>query len=231
MKAALYIMHAYRRYKLRSYITLLSQKFHNAKNMRDYGKSIKWPAPPLPLRKTIGALRNIYRRWHAYMILRKIPRNEWPQMKLKVTTASSLRGQRPYWGQSRKWEGNYLSMSVENTSCGLFNESVNNLKNIEHFSKVLFSSFVTKFNRFNKVAERVILVTDKSIYKLCSLKFKNLKEVIELNSVTGVSVSPGQDQLIVIHCGGNDFVISLHSEKKQDRVGELIGVLANRFYE
>lgn len=43
------------------------------------------------------------------MILKSIPKSEWPQMRLKVLTADALKGKRPLWGYSRKWEGNYLA--------------------------------------------------------------------------------------------------------------------------
>lgn len=166
------------------------------------------------------------------MILSKVPRAEWPQLKLKIMAASALKNRRPTWGQTRQWEGNYLSSHTENSSYTLYNESIKNLRNTQHFQNVLFSSFLTKFNRFNKVAERVLLVTDKALYKLDSTKFRNMKEGVDIVQLTGISVSPGRDQLIVLHCtGGNDFVVCLHSATKEDYVGELIGVLCNRYFE
>lgn len=224
------MVEAYRRKKLRTYIETLQKKFVNARNMRDYGKSILWPAPPLPLKDIAGLLRSAFNRWRAYMILSKIPQKEWPQLKLKISAASVLKNKRPSWGQARQWEGNYLGSHSENNNYSIFNDSVNNLKNTQHFSKVLFSSFVTKFNKFNKCAERVLLLTDKYIFKLDNLKFRNMKEGVALAELTGLSVSPGQDQLIVLHCpGGNDLVISLHNTSQEDRIGELVGLLCNQF--
>ena len=53
---------------------------------------------------------------------------------------------------------------------------------------------------------------------------------VAINSLTGLSVTPGQDQLIVLHSpGGNDLVISLHTSAKEDRIGELVGVLCNQY--
>lgn len=142
----------YRLKKMRQYISALEAKFKRAKSMRDYGKSITWPAPPLSLRATTKSLRHLYNRWRAHMILSKIPRSEWPQMKLKVTAASALMNKRNDYGINRKWEGNYLSTHMENNNYTVFNDAVNNLKNTKHFTTVLFSSFVTKFNKFNKVS-------------------------------------------------------------------------------
>lgn len=220
----------YRRKKLRVYVQTLQQKFVNAKNMRDYGKSIVWPAPPAPLRNITGLLRSACNRWRAYMILSKIPRKEWPQLKIKISAASVLKNKRPTWGQTRQWQGNYLATHDENNNYTTFNDSVNNLRNSQHFGSVLFSSFVTKFNKFNKCAERVLLLTDQYIYKLDNLKFKNMKEGVAVGEITALSVSPGQDQLIVFHCPkGNDLVISLHNNTQEDRIGELVGLVCNLY--
>nr|XP_023024555.1 myosin-IA isoform X1 [Leptinotarsa decemlineata] len=230
MKALMTMIKVYRMKKMREYITVLANKFHRAKSMKDYGKSIVWPAPPLSLRETTKSLRKLYNRWRAQMILGKIPRNEWPQMKLKITAASALINKRAHYGLNRRWEGNYLSTHLENTNYTVFNESVNNLRNTIHFNSVLFSSYVTKFNKFNKVAERIMLVTDQLIFKLDCEKFRNMKEGMSLGDLTGISVSPGQDQLIVLHClGGNDLVVSLHCQKQEDRIGECVGVICDRY--
>lgn len=232
MRALMTMVQAYRMKKMRTYVNTLQSKFVNAKRMKDYGKSIIWPAPPVSLQKTTKILKHFYNRWRAFMILNKIPREQWPEMKLKVIAASALLNKRPSYGINRKWEGNYLAAHGENNNYTVYNDAVNNLRNGQHFGKVLFSSFVTKFNKFNKCAERVILVTDQAVYKLDSLKFRNMKEGTNISDITGLSVSPGQDQLIVVHCvGGNDLVVSLHSLKQEDRIGELIGVLCSAYFQ
>lgn len=48
----------------------------------------------------------------------------------------------------------------------------------------------------------------------------------------GISVTPGQDQLLVLHCpGGNDLVVSLHCLKQEDRIGECVGNICNQFFK
>lgn len=230
MKALMVMIKAYRLKKMREYINTLQRKFVRAGSMKDYGKSIMWPAPPTSLRDTTKMLRQIYNRWRAQKILSRIPRSEWPQMKLKITAASVLINKRPEYGVNRRWEGNYLSTHADNNNYTVFNEAVNNLKNTKHFGSVLFSSYVTKFNKFNKVAERVMLVTDQALFKLDCEKFRNMKEGVAIGDLTGLSVSPGHDQLIVLHCpGGNDLVVSLHCQKQEDRIGECIGVICHRY--
>lgn len=51
------------------------------------------------------------------MLLRNIPRSEWPQLRLKVLTAEVLQNRRPEWGYGRKWEGNYLGLVITNIYC------------------------------------------------------------------------------------------------------------------
>ncbi|KAK4874738.1 hypothetical protein RN001_014098 [Aquatica leii] len=231
MKALMVMVVAYRNMKLRKFVNALQAKFAGARNMRDYGRSIQWPAPPRALRSIVGILRGAFNRWRAYMILSKIPKKEWPQLKLKISAACVLNNKRATWGQSREWHGNYLALHNENNNYTIFNQSVNSLKNSQHFQNILFSSYVTKFNKFNKCAERVLLVTDKYVFKLDSVKFKNMKDGIQIDSLTGLSVTPGQDQLIILHYpGGNDLVISLHGSTREEHVGELVGILCNQYY-
>jgi myosin-1 len=42
--------------------------------------------------------------------------------------------------------------------------------------QVLFSSYIQKTNRFNKCADRALLITDSDIYKLETKKFKPMRK-------------------------------------------------------
>lgn len=49
-----------------------------------------------------------------------------------------------------------------------------------------------------------------------------------------MSVSPGQDQLVVIHSNrGNDLVVTLKpiADPNEDRIGELVGVVSTRYFQ
>lgn len=89
------------------------------------------------------------------------------------------------WGQNRKWLGNYLSMSKENSQYSVYNSSVNNMKNVDHFKTILFSSFVRKFNHCNKMADRAIIITETGIFKIDGEKhkFKDMKRSIGIKEV------------------------------------------------
>uniref|UniRef100_A0A336LD10 CSON003595 protein n=1 Tax=Culicoides sonorensis TaxID=179676 RepID=A0A336LD10_CULSO len=237
MKAALIIMRYYRQYKLRSYVQYLADNFRHAKQMRDYGKSIQWPTPPLAGRFAEQQLRMLFSRWRAAQILRKYPRSEWPQLRLQIITASALKRRRRFWGQERKWTGNYLANTHENSNYNSYNTSINNLKNSNAFKCVFFSSFVKKFNHQNKSADRAIIVTETGIYKLDSAKnkFKTMKRSISIKEMTGISVSPGRDQLIVFHsANNNDLVVALQGENqplKEDRVGEILAHVCKKYMD
>lgn len=64
-----------------------------------------------------------------------------------MSATAALRSKRQYYGQDRKWEGNYLSQFNENSHNDIFNTSMNNLKNADHFKTILFSAFIKKFNK------------------------------------------------------------------------------------
>uniref|UniRef100_A0A1B6DEF2 Myosin motor domain-containing protein n=1 Tax=Clastoptera arizonana TaxID=38151 RepID=A0A1B6DEF2_9HEMI len=230
MKALLTIMKHYRNYKMRSYIAQLDRIFKNASRLRDFGKSLKWPAPSIAMKPHIPVLKKIYDLWRACMILRPYPRVEWPQLRMKINAACALKGKRSNWGQERKWEGNYLSNQSENADYMIYNSSIKQLKSKDHFNTVLFSSYVVKTNKFNKSTDRAILITDYAIYKLDLQKFKPMRRGMPIQEITGLTVSPGSDQLIVIHSNkGNDFVITLKCP--EERVGELVGALCTRYLQ
>ncbi|XP_052797829.1 unconventional myosin-Id-like [Mya arenaria] len=228
MRAIYFIMSRFRRYKMRSYIKQIVEKFRNVRKMRDYGKSIKWPTPPKVLSGWVGELQKAHNRWRANMILQKVPQDERPALQLKCSAHSMLRGQRSEWGMRRKWEGNYLATTKDNASTIDFVTKMTSLKSHDGFNKVLFSSYCKKVNKHNQCADRAIVITDRGIYKLDpKKKYKPMRSIIPLQQVTGLTVSPDVDQLIVFKLtDGNDLVICLNSPSHEERVGEVVGIMA-----
>lgn len=76
-------------------------------------------------------------------------------------------------------------MPNENTQYSLYNGSVNNMKNLDNFKTVLFSSFVRKFNHCNKMSDRAIIITENAIFKIDGEKnkFKDMKRSIAIKEV------------------------------------------------
>lgn len=151
-------------------------------------------------------LHNIYDRWRAFMVLSPFPREEWPQLRIKVSilngkflplrnflkttifflqisAASALKNKRSNWGSQRNWLGDYLSLSSEHEESFKYSTAVRATQRDERFNKVMFSSFVRKTNKFNKCADRAILVTDNAIYKLDTMKFKPMKKGMPIQEV------------------------------------------------
>lgn len=75
-----------------------------------------------------------------------------------------------------------------------------------------------------------MVITEQALYKLENAKFKNMKKVMNIAEITGLSVSPGKDQLIIIHSNhGNDFIASIVTT--DEKVGEVVGILSNAYYQ
>lgn len=100
-----------RRYRCRRYIGELQMELQ-----RNRGIIKRWPAPPRRVQAPL--LQAAYRRWRAYLTLKPIPRDQWPQLKMKIYAASALRGRRGQWGQARQWLGDYLADNKYNAKAG-----------------------------------------------------------------------------------------------------------------
>lgn len=124
---------------------------------KDYGKSLRWPNPPLVLRSAVKHLKSIHERWRAWMVIKRIPQNEWPQARLKViigysnfenslqsvfcvceqiTACEALCKKRHEYGLMRRWEGNYLALNNENSDSIVYNQTIKNIKNKDKFDTV-----------------------------------------------------------------------------------------------
>uniref|UniRef100_A0A3B1KD92 Myosin 1D n=1 Tax=Astyanax mexicanus TaxID=7994 RepID=A0A3B1KD92_ASTMX len=231
MRAALIILRAYRRYKVKSYIKEVNRRFKNVRSMKDHGKHVKWPTPPKVLRRFEEALRNIYNRWWAWTLIKGLSPEEMLQIRAKVATLECLKGQRADLGLQRAWEGNYLKRDSPETASS-FTLVSSDLQRKDKFMRVLFSCNVRKINRFNKAENRAVLITDRHLYKMDPLKQYKPMKSIPLYNVTGVSVSPGKDQLVVFHTkDSRDLIVCLQGmvPAGESRIGELVGTLLSHF--
>lgn len=234
MKAALVIYNAWKRYKCRRYISSLQQELSQHR-----GVIRNWPVGNTKLN---AMMLPIYRRWRAYLTLKPIPKEQWPQLKMKICAASVLKGRRAEWGAGRQWFGDYLAIEKYNLKAATYIAAIKHLQRSQDCGKALFSCKIHKFNKFNKGAERCLLVTDKYIFKLDSNTFKPLKKPTHITEVGSVRVMSGDAQLVVVSVPSvnNDLVVGLvptqpvpvtagTAPSTPDLVGELVGVLANRY--
>ncbi|KAJ7987585.1 hypothetical protein DPEC_G00328000 [Dallia pectoralis] len=231
MRAALVILRAYRRYKVKSYIKDVNRKFKNVRSMKDRGRSVKWPTPPKVLRRFEEALRSIHNRWWAWTLIKDLTPEAKLQIKAKVAALEALKGLRPDLGLQRSWEGNYLKRDSPDKASS-FTLVSSDLQRKDKFMRVLFACNVRKINRFHKAEDRAIFITDRHLYKMDpSKQYKPMKNV-PLYNVTGVSVSPGKDQLVVFHTkDSRDLVVCLQGMMPpgDSRIGELVGTLLSHF--
>jgi len=226
IQAAQRIATAYRLYKMRAYLADHLNPLRNAKQMANYGHGVTWPKPAGMICKQVNKLHAAYDRWRSWMVVRAIPSQDWPQLRLKIASTEALQGKRSHYGLERRWEGNYLK------DMNIASAVVLNLKSKDQFDDVVFFSRMRKFNKHFKSSERVLLITDTSIYKLDGKNFKSMSSKIPFSDVTSVSVSSDDNNLVVIHLtSNNDLVMSLQPEEQagMSRVGEAVGALVHHY--
>nr|XP_046273404.1 unconventional myosin-Ig isoform X2 [Scatophagus argus] len=233
MRAIYTIMGCYKRYKVKAHFWEVERRFANVRTLADYGKRVEWPTPPAALSQFHNITFMLHRRWWARQIVKNIPPSDM-EVRAKVAALTVLSGERKDWGFSRAWERDYLAnvRDCPQTSSGFIRVS-KELKNKDEYSQVLFSGFCRKVNRFNKSTDRVLLVTDKYVYKLEPKKQNKILKRLPLDAFTGMSVTSGADQMVALHTSSQDDVLLCLQRGElcpnQDRVGELVGTLVDHF--
>ncbi|XP_059206016.1 unconventional myosin-Ig [Centropristis striata] len=234
MRAIYAIMGCYKRYKVKAHFWEVERRFANVRNMADYGKSVEWPTPPAALSQFHNNTVLLHRRWWARQIVKKIPPSDMLEVRAKVAALTALSGERKDWGVSRAWERDYLAnvRDCPQTSSS-FTRVCKELRNKDQYSQVLFSGFCRKVNRFNKSTDRGLLITDKCVYKLEPKKQYKVLKKLPLDTLTGLSVTSGVDQMVALHTSSQDDVLLCLQRGElctnQDRVGELVGALVDHF--
>ncbi|XP_015345773.1 unconventional myosin-Ig isoform X3 [Marmota marmota marmota] len=230
LRAIYTIMRWFRRHKVRAYLAELQRRFQAARQPPLYGRDIEWPLPPAVLQPFQDTCHMLFCRWRARQLVKNIPPSDMAQIKAKVAAMGALQGLRQDWGCQRAWAQDYLSSGTDNpTAAGLFAQQLKTLREKDGFGAVLFSSHVRKVNRFRKCRDRALLLTDRHLYKLEPGRQYRVMRAVPLDAVTGVSVTSGRDQLVVLHARGHDdLVVCLHRSQPplDNRIGELVGVLA-----
>ncbi|XP_036296040.1 unconventional myosin-Ig [Pipistrellus kuhlii] len=230
LRAAYTVMRCYRRHKVRAHLAELLLRFQDARRPPLFGRDLEWPPPPAALQSFQAACRALFCRWRARQLVKNIPPSDMAQIKAKVAAMGALQELRPDWGCRRAWLRDYLSSAADNPAAsGLFAQRLKALRDKDGFGAVLFSCHVRKVNRFNKRRDRALLLTDRHLYKLEPARQYRVMRAVPLDLVTGLSVTSGRDQLVVLHAKGqDDLVVCLHRSRPplDNRVGELVGVLA-----
>ncbi|XP_067601876.1 unconventional myosin-Ig isoform X1 [Pseudorca crassidens] len=230
LRAVYTIMRWFRRHKVRAHLAEMQRRFQAARQPPLYGRDLVWPLPPAVLQPFQDICQALFCRWRARQLVKNIPPSDMAQIKAKVAAMAALQELRQDWGCRRAWARDYLSSATDNpTASGLFAQRLKTLREKDGFGAVLFSSHVRKVNRFNKSRDRALLLTDRHLYKLEPGRQYRVMRAVPLDVVTGLSVTSGRDQLVVLHARGyDDLVVCLHRSRPplDNRVGELVGVLA-----
>lgn len=234
IRAIYTIMAHYKCYKVKAHFWEVERRFTNVRNMADYGKSVEWPVPPAALMQFHKITQHLYRRWWARQLIKNIPPSDMAEVRAKVAALAALCGERVDWGYSRAWERDYLANAKDSPlTSSNFVRITKELKNKDQYGQVLFSCFVRMLNWFNNTKERALLITDKHIYRLEPKKHFKVQKRITLDSVVSVSVTSSTDQMVALHTASHDDIL-VHLQRgelnsNQDRVGELVGTLADHF--
>ncbi|CAH3126805.1 unnamed protein product [Pocillopora meandrina] len=228
VRAVYLIMGNFKRYQCRKFILQIQDAYSDCKQRGDYGKSITPPTPLRACQEIASFFAKIFGRWWASKVLSRIPDQDRDEVMLKAAAFDCLGGKRKNWALQTRWRGNYLAEPEENSQSEVFKRNVVN-RFTTNGEEVLFSSYAKKVNMKLKVADRIVVVTTSAILKLDN-KYKVMK-TIPLDMVTGVSLTPGDDQLLVVHLQHNDLVVCLFNESKANRVAELMANLYLQIYE
>jgi len=213
---------------LRGYLNTLCKTFEKAGELPDFGKSLPFPPAPPGLNNFAVTCKRIQMAWRARKIVDRYSKEEQEDLKKKILASDLLGGRRPYWGYACKWEGNYM---VKGPAAQKFGAAITPLMEREGDTKVVFSSRIYKLNTKGKQDERILVITDKHLYRLDPKSFKLHKTPVPLEQVTGFSISAGEDQAVVIHLGqdaDNDLVVTLRGNAC---AAELVSLIAQQVDE
>lgn len=246
----MYILQAYRRYKLKKYISqlqILAQKTYQLYSQKDRSHGLtnsltrkriaienKWPIAPRTLVSVVNILKKIYKRWKAWLLIHPIPVLQWPEFRLKIIASSALGGQRTNYALNEPWLGNYLALPETHLNANNFK---NIFKQLLPNTPILFSSRAIKASKswLNKNVDRWIIVTEHSIHRIDPKTLKLVGTASSIADATGISITKGLDQLVAVNIrGGNDLILAFvdsddHLQKPVNRVGEFVATLLKQY--
>lgn len=73
-------------------------------------------------------------------------------------------------------------------------------QNLSGDTKRFYSGYVTKLNRKDRANDRIFVLCDRNMYRLGTNFVITRKGPMSLEDVVGMSISPGTDQALVVHC-------------------------------
>ncbi|EGD77448.1 myosin IB [Salpingoeca rosetta] len=210
LRAVYRIMSFWYRCRARRYLADVLKRFENVKDSPDLGKGVEWPSTPTGLGQVGTLLRKVHLCWRAKRILARFTPEQTEELKQKIHAQDLIKGRRRFWGFQYKWEGNYIAKSADAQK---FGAQMQPLMAKYGDKKIFFSSRVSKLNTKGKEDPRVVVVTDRHIYRLDSKTFKIHKQPVPLDEVEGFGMSSGEDQACIVRLKGDtDLVLTLRGD-------------------
>jgi len=131
------------------------------------------------------------------------------EMRQKVLAYTLFKGNKP-WDCARRYQADYLTLP-SNPGREKFELGMQKLFSVYGEAELLFADYANKVNRKGKTQKRVIVVTEKSIYKQDPDNYKLKKYELALSQIEALSLSNQKDGFLFIHAKPpfRDLVIDL----------------------
>jgi len=150
-------------------------------------------------------------------------------MRQKVVAYDIFHKKKP-WQLERKFDADYLELET-NPLRNKYIEKTKYLFQTYGDSEILFADYVKKVNRYGKAQKMCIVVTDRNIYKQDPKSYKVVKFGTPIASLSGISLSPFKDGMVVLHCkeetGLRDLVLNLNLTQGEEKFSEMVAVVSS----
>eukprot|EP01105_Mastigella_eilhardi_P025689 TRINITY_DN7065_c0_g1_i1.p1 TRINITY_DN7065_c0_g1~~TRINITY_DN7065_c0_g1_i1.p1 ORF type:complete len:1063 (+),score=234.56 TRINITY_DN7065_c0_g1_i1:40-3189(+) len=223
-RAATKILFAYRGAKALKWVRTLGALYANVKSDPNRGKSVSWPQPPVGLTWASKLVHDVYRNWKANVMVRSLTVEQQKVMRQKVIAYSLM--SKP-WDIQRKFQCDYLEDDRSNKKN--YTALMNTFLVRSGDSHVCFADYVMKISRNGKAQRRVMMITDRHLYKHDARSYK-VKNTVKLTNIEGVSMSRNTDAFIVVHVKAPepDLFFECYSSKV-NKLAEVVAALAGAF--
>ncbi|KCV72134.1 hypothetical protein H696_01540 [Fonticula alba] len=210
-RAALVIQMVYRGYKASKHAMAIVRTFSNVKTMPDYGRGVAWPALDSPaLARFDTYMRRIHATWRASCIVKTLDPERATFIRKKIILHGFLAGKKQGWN-AQAWNHphrrSYLApgLTVDQIDSAVLipppatGSSAAGVAPGSPGARVVVASPASKINRSGKIDQRVIVLTPTALARLDSGSLKAGRHAaVPLERVKALTVSGGQDQLLVV---------------------------------
>eukprot|EP00730_Choanoeca_flexa_P005620 TRINITY_DN11985_c2_g3_i1.p1 TRINITY_DN11985_c2_g3~~TRINITY_DN11985_c2_g3_i1.p1 ORF type:complete len:1067 (+),score=311.13 TRINITY_DN11985_c2_g3_i1:157-3201(+) len=230
MKAVNVITRVFRKYKLRKHFIQIQRAFADVRSDPDFGKYIEWPIPPAVLEKFTNSLKYVHKKWRARQVITRLTPEEQQVIRTKLLGYVLLHKRVSYWGLNRAWQGDYLNDPTTNVELDMYRQALSTLQAQGQGNQVQFSTMVYKLSHKGKTQLRAMVMTEKNILKLDTLKqYKLSTDPVSLEEIDAVTIPAGAEPIVVLHVRDKHDLV-LYFKSGGERIGEFVTLLARSLY-